>query len=461
MTQTQASAFFNDPRVIAAKRELLHVLADHQKNITAPRPAVAEFKAGYDETLKSFAAARGGALFFPYMASGIGNGPLVELSDGSVKYDFICGIGVHHFGHSHPQVIEAALTAALGDTVMQGNLQQGEDALGFSKTLLNAANAKGAKLAHCFITSTGVMGGENALKIAFQKKFPAKRVLAFEGCFMGRTLALSQFTDKAAYREGLPLNYPVDYVPFFDANRPKESAEESLKVLRKHLHRYPKEYAAMCFELVLGEGGFYPGEREFFVALMQELKKHDIAVLVDEVQTFARTTELFAFQYFGLDEFVDAVWIGKASQACATLFREEFKPRAGLLSQTYTAASTAIAAGRVIVETLVNGGYFGIEGKIAKLHAHFKTNLEAIAKRHPDKLSGPYGVGAMIGFTPLGGVAAKVNAFVQALFANGVMAFAAGAEPTRARFLLPVGCVTTADIDAVCVILEKTLVEQV
>jgi 4-aminobutyrate aminotransferase-like enzyme len=54
--------------------------------------------------LQEFAADRGGKLFYDYIGSGIGNGPLVELADGSVKYDFITGIGVHYFGHSHPGV---------------------------------------------------------------------------------------------------------------------------------------------------------------------------------------------------------------------------------------------------------------------------------------------------------------------------------------------------------------------
>lgn len=456
---TIAKKFFTDPRVLKAKRELLDVLKEYQTQIQTPAPATDALKASYAETIQDFQNVRGGNLFYPYVASGLGRGALVELADGSVKYDFISGIGVHHYGHSHPKLVDAALTAALGDTVMQGNLQQNDDVRLFSKTLLAAANAKGGKFAHCFVTATGVMAGENALKLTFQKKFPATRILAFEGCFMGRTLALSQFTDKAAYREGLPLNYDVDYVPFYDATRPKESTAEALAVLKKHLHRYPKQHAAMCFELILGEGGFYPAERDFHVALMDELKRHDVAILADEVQSFARTTELFAFQYYGLGDYVDAVWVGKASQACATLFRADFKPRAGLLSQTYTASSTALAAGRVLIEDMLAENYFGENGKIAKLHAHCKKHLEDLAKKHPDKIAGPYGVGAMVGFTPLGGVGDKVTKFIHKLYENGVIAFTAGASPMRARFLLPVGAITTGDIDAVMKIVAKTLLE--
>lgn len=458
-TTTIAKKFLADPRVLKAKQELLNVLKEYQTEIQAPIPAKDALKSSYAEIIQDFQNIRGGNLFYPYLASGIGHGALVELADGSLKYDFISGIGVHHYGHSHPKLIDASLTAALSDTVMQGNLQQSDEALLFSKTLLDAANAKGGKFAHCFVSATGVMAGENALKITFQKKHPATRILAFEGCFMGRTLAFSQFTDKAAYREGLPLNYDIDYVPFYDAKRPKESTAEALAVLKKHLHRYPKQHAAMCFELILGEGGFYPAERDFHVTLMDELRRHDIAILVDEVQSFARTTELFAFQYYDLGDYVDALWVGKASQACATLFRADFKPRAGLLSQTYTASSTALAAGRTLIEDMLSEDYFGVNGKIAKFHAHGKRGLEDLAKKHPDKIAGPYGIGAMVGFTPLGGLAEKVTKFIHKLYENGVIAFTAGASPMRARFLLPVGAITTDDIDAVMKIVEKTLIE--
>ena len=70
----------------------------------ACRPANAERKIGYDELLNN-SVQRAGSLFFPYLGAGMGNGRLVELADGSVKFDMIGGIGVHHFGHSNPAVI--------------------------------------------------------------------------------------------------------------------------------------------------------------------------------------------------------------------------------------------------------------------------------------------------------------------------------------------------------------------
>ena len=457
MPQLIAENLFRDPQTTAALQQLAHSLKQHQGQITTIKKADPDRQKSYAATISEFSQLRSGNLFYPYIGSGIGNGVFVELLDGSIKYDFIIGIGVHLLGHSHPKIVEACLKTALENTVMLGHLQQNASSHEFSKLLLGAANAKGSKLAHCFLSSTGVMADENAIKIAFQKNHPRHRILAFEKCFMGRTLALSQITDKPGFREGLPLNYKIDYIPFYDELRPQESTAEALAALKKHIVRYPDQHALMAFELVQGESGFNPGSREFFTALMDELKKNDIAILVDEVQTFGRSSQLFAFQHFGLDSYVDLVTVGKASQVCATLFTESYKPKPGLLSQTFIASASAIAAGQVIVQELLSGGYFGANGRNLRLHAHFKKKLEELAKKHPALIKGPYGIGGMVAFTPFGGDNAKVTKFVHALFQNGVMGFVAGANPTRARFLLPVGAVQEHHIDEVTTIIEQTL----
>lgn len=438
---------------------ILNTVRVSQSRINGIQPANSDLKASYDDTIAKFQNNRGGNLLFPYLSSGLGHGPFVKLADGSVKYDFIIGIGVHIMGHSHPDVMRASLKGALADTVMQGNLQQDVESAAFTETLLQAAKAQGSRLAHCFLTSTGVMAGENALKLAFQKKTPAKRLLCLNKCFMGRTLIMSNTTDNPAYREGLPKFIDVDYVPFFDSKNPAVSRELALKTLKQHLADHPGEYAAMCFELVMGEGGFYVGDTDYYRSLMDVVKQHDIPILIDEVQSFARTSQLFAFQHFGLDQYVDAVWIGKASQACATLFTEALKPKPGLLSQTYTASSTSIHAGHAILKHLLSGGYYGSEGRMVKLQKYCHAGLEAIHQRHPKLLEGPYGVGVMIGFTPLGGNTDKVKMLVQNLFHAGVMTLNCGKEVARLRFLLPAPVVTEKHIDDVMEILERVLIQ--
>lgn len=454
INETGAGGLLQDPRIRQAKQLIKEAIEEHQSKISGIRPPNPDLATNYDKLIEDFTNLRAGKLWFPYIGSGLGKGSLVELLDGSVKYDFITGIGVHFFGHNHPLLLEAGIDAAISSTVMQGNLQQSFDSAIISDLLVKASG-----LDHCFLTTSGVMANENGLKLAFQKKFPARRVLAFESCFLGRTLAASQITDNPAYRSGIPINYQIDYIPFYDSNRPEESIKDSVKALKKVLRRYPKDHVAMIFELVQGEGGFNLGTREFYVELMTLLKDNNITVFVDEVQTFGRLYSLFAFQHFRLESFVDIVTIGKLSQICATLFTKEFKPGPGLLSQTFTGSTSSIKAGIAIILELLHGNFYGLDGKIAKIYHHFEKKLTLIADRHPGLIQGPFGIGCMIAFTPFDGSEEKTKKVVHALFEAGVLSFIAGSNPMRVRFLIPAGAITDNDIDIVSEILEQTLLK--
>jgi acetylornithine/succinyldiaminopimelate/putrescine aminotransferase len=459
MSQTKATDFFNDPRIEQAKKLVNDALLEHSQKITAVKKADKDLVTSYDELLNSFGESRGAKVFYNYIGSGLGNGALVELADGSVKYDFITGIGVHYFGHSHPGVVNAQIDGAITNTTMSGNLQQNFDSPRLFKLILDQANKNGAGFEHLFMTSSGVMTAENALKMIFQKKHPASRVIAFEKCFMGRTLAVAAITDKAAYRKGLPHTLDVDYIPFYSEDDHQGSIDRAVNKLKELFTRYPGEHAAICLELIQGEAGYWVGHTDFFKAIIKECKAQNVSILVDEVQTFMRTKDIFAFQYFGLDKDVDIVNIGKNSQICATIYRNDHKPLPGLVSQTFTSSGSAIHASYFIINEVVNGDYLGENGKIEKMHNKFSGNLKAINQKHPDLLEGPYGIGAMVGMTLFKGDFAKSKDFTKALFDNGVLSFIAGSNPTRVRFLLPIGAVTENDIDEVCKIIETTLLE--
>lgn len=447
-----ASRFKQDPRIREAKKLLIETVEEYQRSLNDVRPPQKELIQTYEETLDSFHRIRGGKLYFPYLGSGIGHGPLVELLDGSVKYDMICGIGPHFWGHSYPPLIEIAINAALADTIMQGHLQQNQDALLISEVLTKASG-----LDHCFLSSSGAMANENALKLAFQKKYPANRVLAFDRCFMGRTLTLSQITDKPSFREGLPLSQPVDYLPFYRAEDPEGSTKHALQSLHQYLARYPHQHAVMCFELIQGEGGFHQGTTDFFIAIMSLLKKHEIPIFIDEIQTFGRTPQLFAFQYFQLEDYVDLISIGKLSQVCATLFRSNLKPKAGLLSQTFTSSTVALQTSHWIVQHLLSDHLYGPNGKLVQLHRRFEEHFKRLEAKWPDRIRGPYGIGGMVIFTPFDGESQRVARFIQDLFHAGVISFVAGSHPTRVRFLIPAGVMEIQDVDAVMQLVEEVL----
>jgi len=454
---TRAEAWRRDPRIAEAKKLIAEALADHAGPIQQVAAAKESLLAPYQALLKRLSDVRGGPPFWPYLSAGLGNGPFVELADGSVKLDFISGIGVHGAGHSDPGMIEAAIDAALEDTVMQGNLQQHPPSVVMCERLLTMATASGAPLDHCLLSTSGAMANENALKIALHAKASADRVIAFENAFAGRTLAMAAITDRAAYRAGLPLTLAVDYLPFRDPSDPDRSTQRAVDELRRLLHRHGGRYAAFWAEPIAGEGGYYAGSHDFFAALCEPLREAGIPIIFDEVQSFSRTTRPFAFQHYGLDKFADIVTVGKISQVCATLYGKAFQPQAPILSQTFTGSSSSIATGLVMLDALERNGCFGDTGLNAKRHDYFASQLRQLHQKYPDLICGPYGEGMMIAFTPGDGSAEQAKQLMTTMYETGLLGFVCGGDPTRIRFLPPPANTTHAHIDAAVELLDKSL----
>lgn len=101
------------PAVRSAIDTILAELRRAQASITGARPADTSKVESHASWLKRNNELRGRATMYPYVGAGIGNGALVQLADGSVKWDMINGIGVNMFGHSDSRMVEAALESAL------------------------------------------------------------------------------------------------------------------------------------------------------------------------------------------------------------------------------------------------------------------------------------------------------------------------------------------------------------
>jgi 4-aminobutyrate aminotransferase-like enzyme len=456
-TATLASRFRQTPAVRAAIKTIVDEAQKHAAQITDVRGPVSDAaKLEFDTLMADAAAARGRGLLYPYIASGLGHGPLVELVDGSVKYDMIAGIGVHFFGHSDPDLMAHALDAATGDTAQQGHLMPNDEAIRLNKIIVEEAS-RHSNLRHAFLCNSGAMANENALKVCYQKHAPASRVIAFAHCFMGRSVTMAQIGDSAAGRQGIPLSTQVDYLPFFDhvAARRMSAGDVSGSTryidmvcyhLEQYIERYPKQHACMIFELVQGEGGFNTALPDFHRALMTICKAHNIAVWDDEVQTFGRTEKMFCFDALGLGDMVDVCCIGKMSQVCAALYTPEYNPQAGLLSGTFLGGSVELRVGRRIIERLRDGNYYGPSGIIRQHHDTFTKHVRDLAARHPDWFGhNPQvpdivgGFGGMMRFTPFAGAKDPIMKLCRVLFDEGIVAFYCGHDPYHLRFLPPLG----------------------
>lgn len=456
------------PAVKAAIDQIVREVSAKSALITDARPPIGELKQSYEQLMARAADTRGRGLLYPFLGSGLGNGALVELADGSVKWDLITGIGVHFFGHSHPELVEASLRGGVSDTVQNGNLQSNFEAYRFAEVLLSHAR-RTSKLKFAYSSTSGAMANENAIKVCFQKNQPASRVIAFRDCFMGRSVTMTQIGDSAAYRQGVPLSTLVDYMPFYNEATAREVGvakhiDSIVARLREYVERYPKQHAAFVMELVQGEGGFNTAPREFFTALMDICKDSGIAVWDDEIQSFGRTESMFAFERLNLGEYIDVFTVGKMTQVCATLFTENYNPGPGLLSGTFTSSAQAFKMGTRVLQHLRDGGNYGPDGRFARHHRLFAEQVRALAARRPELFPpAPHvtefhgGNGGMMRFTPFGGNKDKINKACKHLFDEGVIAFYCGHGPYHVRMLPPLPAFREQDWPRVFQVIERGL----
>ncbi|MEM9374009.1 MAG: aminotransferase class III-fold pyridoxal phosphate-dependent enzyme [Planctomycetota bacterium] len=469
MTATRGEEVRQDPAVVAAVDTIVDRVAAHSSQITDVRAPHPDLRVSYDELLGRAAGVKGRGLLYPALSSGLGNGALVEMADGSVKWDMITGIGVHFMGHSHPDVVRAQAEAALDDTTKHGNLQSSFAAYEFGEKLLKLAQ-RNSRLKHAFITTSGAMANESALKVCYQKHAPASRVLAFKHCFMGRSVTMCQIGDSAGGRQGIPLSTQVDYMPFWNEQAVEEVGgatrfiDHSVWRLQQYVDRYPGMHACFIMELVQGEGGFNVATRDFLRALMEVCKANNIAVWDDEIQSFGRTERMFAYELYDLGEYVDVFCVGKMTQACAALYTEEYNPKPGLLSGTFTGNTSDFTVGSALLDALASGDWYGSDGVFAKHHAEFRRQVRGLMDRHPDwfppatfckELVG--GVGGMMKFTPFGGDKARIGKLCRVAYDEGVILFSCGHGPFHIRMLPPMVAMKMEDWPRVFEIVERSM----
>ncbi|MBJ20231.1 MAG: acetylornithine aminotransferase [Deltaproteobacteria bacterium] len=436
-------------RSVASVREAASALVEAVRVAARERSLPSD---AYDADLVRLGEMRGQPLAFPLLAGGVGDGAHVQLADGRQVLDLVSGIGPYVFGHDDQDLLETAAIAAASDVAFQGHVLPGPEYFRLCDRLLRHS---GEQLEHVWLALSGSMANENAWKMILQKRAPAERVIAFEHAFHGRTIAMAELTDRPEYREDLPIRDIVDRIPFYDADDP-DSTQRSLDALDRALEAHPGEHAAMCFELVQGEGGFNDAPPTFFRSLMERCRRAGLAVWVDEIQTFARTSELFAFRTLGLDDLVDVVTIGKILHGSATLFSADYRPKPKLVAGTWAGATVGMAMGARILERLEEEGYLGPEGGIARLTNRLEDAFGRLAERLPGVVTARSGLGAMQGFVAWTGDRAITEEIVTTSLEEGALFQTAGANPMKIRLLPPL-TLTEGELDAGFATLERAL----
>nr|MDT0253723.1 4-aminobutyrate--2-oxoglutarate transaminase [Endozoicomonas sp.] len=222
--------------------------------------------------------------------------------EGNRYIDFGSGIAVNNTGHSHPRIVAAVKAQLDKFSHTCAMVTPYASFVELAEELTRRAPGNSPKKA-IFVT-TGAEAIENAIKVA-RVKTGRSGVIAFKGGFHGRTNLTMGLTGKVApYKAGFgPFPNEIYHAPFPNAFH-GISVDDSVQALKDLFacDIEPSRVAAIIFEPVQGEGGFYQVPPEFARVLRKVCDDHGIMLIADEIQTgFARTGKLFATEYLGIE----------------------------------------------------------------------------------------------------------------------------------------------------------------
>lgn len=239
-----------------------------------------------------------------------GEGRTVYDAEGKSYLDLASGIGVNIFGYQDEEWT-AAVTAQLQKLQHASNLYYTEPCVSLAEALCERSGME-----KVFFCNSGAEANECAIKAARkwgeEHKSPEHfNIVTLKGGFHGRTLAALAATGQEEYhKDFLPLT------PGFLTVAP-EDAEGLERVVTEH------KCAAVMLETVQGEGGVVPLSEEFLRAAADIAKRHDLLLIIDEVQTgMGRTGAFYSYMRFGLqpDIVTSAKGLGGGLPIGAVLF---------------------------------------------------------------------------------------------------------------------------------------------
>lgn len=346
---------------------------------------------------------------------------------GKTYLDFSSGIGVTNLGY-HPSVNQA-LTDQVGKILHQPNLyhnQLQEDVAGL---------LIGDKDYLAFFCNSGAEANEAAIKIA-RKASGKQEIITFQNSFHGRTFGSMSATGQDKIKQGFGEGVPhFNYAVFNDI--------DSVKALAN------KETAAIMLELVQGESGVQPADKDFVKALADFCKEMGIYLIVDEVQTgLGRTGKLYAYEHYDIepDIFTLAKGLANGVPVGAMLAKSSLGEAFsyGSHGSTFGGNKLAMAAAKATLEVMLVPGFLDTALENGN---QLQAKLQA-ALSDKETVTTVRGLGYMIGIETTG----NLGELVQSARDKGLIVLTAGTSVIR---LLPPITLSDAEIEKGVAILSE------
>lgn len=370
-----------------------------------------------------------------------GEGCYLYDTEGKKYLDFAAGIAVNALGYHYPGY-DDALKSQIDKLTHISNLYYNEPMSEAGEKLIKASG-----LSKAFFTNSGTEAIEGALKAArkysytkYGKEAGRFEIIAMNHSFHGRSMGALSVTGTEHYREPFePLIGGVKFADFNDL--------ESVKA------QITDKTCAVITEVVQGEGGIYPAQKEFLEGLRALCDEKDIILIFDEIQCgMGRTGYYFAWQSYGVqpDVMTCAKALGCGVPVGAFVLGEKAAAASlvpGDHGTTYGGNPFVCAAVSKVFDIFEQDN---ILAHVQELTPYLEEKLDALVDKCPI-VAARRGKGFMQGLviegTTVGSVATKA-------LANGLLVISAGSDVLR---LVPPLVITKEHIDEMIEKLEKSL----
>jgi acetylornithine aminotransferase/acetylornithine/N-succinyldiaminopimelate aminotransferase len=358
-----------------------------------------------------------------------GRGTQVWDDAGNSYLDFTSGIAVSALGHCHPHWV-AAVQRQAAELIHVSNLfrnpQQGE---------LARRIVKQAGPGRVFFCNSGAEANEALIKLArlhgVQKsgeEGKCYKIICAKYAFHGRTYGGMSATPQEKIQKGFrPL------VPGF--------AFGELNNLQSFADLVDGETAAIFVETIQGESGINPCTPEFLRGLRQLCDKHNLLLLLDEVQCgVGRTGKFYSFEHAGVtpDAIGMAKGLGGGFPIGAMWVRDRFADlfHPGNHGTTFGGTPLACSAALAVLDVIERDNLLE---KVRVQSGPWHDALRKLAVDFPKHVAAVRGLGYLVGVQ----LTSDPTPFIAALRDRGLLVPSAGNNVIR---LLPPLNVTAEEL---------------
>jgi acetylornithine aminotransferase/acetylornithine/N-succinyldiaminopimelate aminotransferase len=370
-----------------------------------------------------------------------GLGTRVWDDQGHSYLDFTSGIAVSALGHCHPHWV-AAIQRQATELIHTSNLFRHPNQGELARRLIGYAGP-----GRVFFCNSGGEADEALIKLARLhgvrkaggEEGRCYKIIGAKKGFHGRMFGGMSATPQEKVQKGFrPL------VPGF--------AFGELNNLPSFAELIDEDTAAILVESIQGDGGINPCTGEFLIGLRQLCDRHNLLLMLDEVQCgIGRTGTFYAFEHAGIRP--DAIAMAKGLGggfpigAIWTADRAADLFQAGMHGTTFGGTPLACAAGLAVLDVIEREQLLA---HVTHVSPPWIAELRATAQDYPRHVVEVRGRGFHVGLE----MRTETGPWIAALAESGLLAAPAGGKVVR---LLPPLNTDVADLGRAVEILRATL----